>query len=330
VARFSVEFRNDLLGHFHGLGLTGRPARYHSGHDGSDEPHDWPPNADACREFRRLGATVGYTHPVFSPLSDGTPAQAFAVPRSVEARELVADAALGLVDSVDLIGPSDVEGTAVLYHHLLSCGLRLAATAGTDVWLSYSRGPLISNPPGWARVYADLRGARLSVAAFQEAIRAGRTMATNGPWLELRVDGRSPGDVLQAEPGRRLPVSARVEGPGVRSLQLVGPDGVLAQADATGPEPPAIETTVGVEDSRWRAARGTRPSSARSCSPTPAPSTSRSAGGRSPAPPAPAGCWTGWTASSSCSRPTAASPTTGSAARSSPWSSGPDPSISPW
>jgi hypothetical protein len=33
----------------------------------------------------------------------------------------------------------------MLYHHLLNCGLRLAASVGTDVWLSYSRGPLISN-----------------------------------------------------------------------------------------------------------------------------------------------------------------------------------------
>jgi hypothetical protein len=65
----------------------------------------------------------------------------------MEAHELVADAAIGLIDSVDLIGPSDVEGTAVLYHHLLSCGLRLAATVGTDVWLSYSRGPLLSTRP---------------------------------------------------------------------------------------------------------------------------------------------------------------------------------------
>ena len=251
VARFSVEFRNDLLGHFHGLGLTGRPARYHSGHDGSDEPHDWPPNADACREFRRLGATVGYTHPVFSPLSDGTPAQAFAVPRSVEARELVADAALGLVDSVDLIGPSDVEGTAVLYHHLLSCGLRLAATAGTDVWLSYSRGPLFSNPPGWGRVYADLRGAPLSVAAFADAVRAGRTQATNGPFLKLLVDGRGPGDRIEATPGRRLPVTVGCQGLGVERLELVGPDGVLAATDAGGGAAPAIDAEVEAGESMW-------------------------------------------------------------------------------
>jgi hypothetical protein len=250
VARFGVEYRNDLLGHFHALGPSGRPSRYHSGHEGSDEPVDWPPNAAACREFRDLGATIGYTHPVFSPLADGSPAGAFAVSRSVEARELVADAALGLVDSVDLIGPSDVEGTAALYHHLLSCGLRLAATVGTDAWLSYSRGPLFSNPPGWGRVYADLRGASLSVAAFAEAVRAGRTLATNGPFLELLVDGRAPGDPVPATPGRRLPVTVRCQGPGVERLELVGPDGVLA-AGAGGGAAPAIDTEVEVDGSLW-------------------------------------------------------------------------------
>jgi hypothetical protein len=251
VARFGVEYRNDLLGHFHALGPAGRPSRYHSGHEGSDEPFDWPANAAACQEFRDLGATVGYTHPVFSPLADGSPASAFGFPRSVEARELVADAALGLVDAVDLIGPSDVDGTAVLYRHLLSCGLRLAATVGTDVWLSYSRGPLLSNPPGWGRVYADLRGAPLSVAAFADAIRAGRTLATNGPFLELLVDGRGPGDRVEAAAGRRLPVTVRCQGPGVERLELVGPDGVLAAATGAGGAAPAIDTEVPVEDSLW-------------------------------------------------------------------------------
>jgi hypothetical protein len=260
VARFAVEYRNDLLGHFHALGPTGRPARYHSGHEGSDEPFDWPANAAACQEFRGLGATVGYTHPVFSPLADGSPAGAFAHPRSVEARELVADAALGLVDSVDLIGPSDVEGTAVLYHHLLSCGLRLAATAGTDAWLSYSRGPLFSNPPGWGRVYADLRGEPLSVAAFADAILAGRTLATNGPWLELAVGGHGPGDPVPAAPGQRLAVTVRVEGLGVERLELVGPDGVLASAEAGGGAAPAIDTELEVDGPTWlcAVARGPR------------------------------------------------------------------------
>jgi hypothetical protein len=251
VARFGVEYRNDLLGHVHALGLSGRPARYHSGHAGSDEPFDWPANAAVCRELRGLGAAVGYTHPVFSPLADGSPAEAFGFPRTVEARELVADAALGLVDSVDLIGPSDVEGTALLYHHLLSCGLRLAATVGTDVWLSYSRGPLLSNPPGWGRVYADLRGASLSVAAFADAIRAGRTLATNGPWVELLVDGRGPGDTVEAAAGGTVAATVRCRGLGVERLELVGPDGVLARADAGGGAAPALDTGVEVDTSVW-------------------------------------------------------------------------------
>jgi hypothetical protein len=255
VARFSVEYRNDLLGHVTALGLAGPPARYHSGHDGSDQPFDWPPNAAVCGELRGLGATVAYTHPVFSPLDDGSPAGAFAFPRSVEARELVADAALGLVDSVDLIGPSDVEGTAVLYHHLLSCGLRLAATVGTDVWLSHSRGPLFSNPPGWARVYADLAGAPLSVAAFAEAVRAGRTLATNGPWVELSVDGHGPGEVVAAAPGRRLAARVRCQGLGVERLELAGADGVVAAAEADraggGAAELAIDVDVEARDPLW-------------------------------------------------------------------------------
>jgi len=250
VARFSVEYRNRRHSPASRRARRSPRARYHSGHEGSDEPFDWPANAAVCQEFRSQGASVAYTHPVFSPLADGSPAQAFAFPRSVEARELVADAALGLVDSVDLLGPSDVEGTAVLYHHLLSCGLRLAATAGTDVWLSHSRGPLFSNPPGWGRVYADLRGAPLSVAAFADAIRAGRTLATNGPWLELLVDGRGPGDRVEAAAGRRLPVTVRCQGLGVERLELVGPDGVLAAA-AGGGAAPAIDTAVAVDDSVW-------------------------------------------------------------------------------
>jgi hypothetical protein len=80
-----------------------------------------------------------------------------------------------------------------LYHRLLSCGLRLAATAGTDAFLSFSHGPgVASNPPGWGRVYARLGDRGLSVEAFKEAIRAGRTVVTNGPWLALEVNGEGP------------------------------------------------------------------------------------------------------------------------------------------
>jgi len=233
VARMGVEYRNDLLGHVHALGPSGPPARYYTGHERSDHPEDWPPNRVACEELRRLGATVGYCHPSFGEFpDDGSTQRFFRNPRSVEARELVADAALGVVDSIDLISPANDEGAVFLYHRLLSCGLRLAATAGTDVFLSFSHQGTFSNPPGWGRVYARLGDQALSVAAFKEAIRRGRTMVTNGPWLTLEVNGQGPGAVLGLADGDRLDIRARVQGPGAGQLTLVGPDGVLAGGEA--------------------------------------------------------------------------------------------------
>jgi hypothetical protein len=227
VARAGLEFRNDLLGHVHGLGLTGAPSVLHTGHEGSDQPWDWPPNSAVCAEMQDLGATTTYAHPVFSALTD--PADLYGPYRSVEARELVADAALGVVDSIELVSCFDDRGAVVLYHRLLSCGLRLSATAGTDAFLSFSHWPgTASNPPGWGRVYAHLGAEPLSVAAFQDAVRAGRTVVTNGPWLTLDVGGHGPGAALDRRPGDRLPVRVRLTGSGVDRLVLHGPDGDLA------------------------------------------------------------------------------------------------------
>jgi hypothetical protein len=226
-ARMGVEYRNDLLGHVHALGPIRPPARYQAGHERSGHSDDWPPNAVACGDLRDAGATVGYAHPARETFPDDwSTDRFFANPRSVEARELVADAALGLVDSIDLISPFDPEGAVFLYHRLLSCGLRLAATAGTDVFLSFSRSPLVSNPPGWGRVYAGVGPGALSVGGFQDAVRAGRTIVTNGPWLMLDVDGHGPGTVLDRADGSRLTVTVTTEGPGVERLAIVGPDGV--------------------------------------------------------------------------------------------------------
>ena len=67
--------------------------------------------------------------------------------------------------------------------------------------------------------------------AFQEAIRAGRTVVTNGPWLTLTVDGAGPGAVLDRSAGDRLAVA--IECTGAEDVTLVGPDGVLASGAGT-------------------------------------------------------------------------------------------------
>jgi hypothetical protein len=241
VAQMGVEYRNDLLGHVHALGPRAPPSRYCTGHERSDN-EDWPPNSAGCEELRSLGATIGYCHPVMQEFpEDGSPRRFFRVPRSVEARELVADAALGLIDSVDLISPANSEGSTFLYHRLLSSGLRLAATAGTDTFLSFSHAATFSNPPGFGRVYANLDGEPLTVDAFKDAIRAARTVVTNGPWITIDVDGRGPGDVVDASTGATLRVTACVTGLGVEKLSLVGPDGEIARSDG---EELSVEVTL--------------------------------------------------------------------------------------
>lgn len=255
VARWGVEYRNQLMGHFTALNPATPPTRYQTGHPRSEQPQDWPPNATAATECRDLGATVAYAHPVHAPLGDnGFPTGEVFAERHAHiphARELVADAALGLIDSIDLTGNHTIwgpEATEVLYHRLLGCGLRLAATAGTDAVLSRSRDGVKSNPPGWSRAYAYLGGTPLSVTAWQDAVRDGRTFATNGPWLESTVDGHGLGDTVSLDGPRSLFVTARAIGVGVERLDIVGPTGVLA----TGTTDLAVHLHVG--EPTWLAA----------------------------------------------------------------------------
>ncbi|MHC1557729.1 CehA/McbA family metallohydrolase [Actinomycetospora sp. C-140] len=248
-ARASVEFRNDLLGHVHALAPGAPPARYQTGHAGTGHPYDWPPNSAACADLRASGASTAYAHPVFAPfgVAEDDPYGPFLSPhRTVEARALVVDAALGLVDGLEVVSCFDDRAGAELYHRLLGCGLRLAAVAGSDVFLSFAHGPgVASNPPGWLRTYAQLGGAPVSAEAVRDAVRAGRTVATNGPFVSLAVDGAGPGDVVTAEVGDVLAVRARVRGSGADEVVLVGPDGEIAAAPV-GPDGTVVASvTVG-------------------------------------------------------------------------------------
>ncbi|GAA3468431.1 CehA/McbA family metallohydrolase [Nonomuraea roseola] len=229
VARMGLEYRNDLLGHVYAFGQTKPPERFHTGFAGEA---DWPPNAEALRELRQSGALLGYSHPFGRPVAESDPPKRLMRPvaRNCAARELVADAALGLVDSLDVLTHADIAATAVVYRRLLGAGNRLAVTAGTDTMLSFTRLDRQSSPPGWARVYARVDGP-LSAASFAEAVRRGRTFATTGPWLELSVEGHGPGAVLDLGRGARVEVTARTEGAAVEELRLRTADGVVAVSE---------------------------------------------------------------------------------------------------
>ena len=193
VARAGVEYRNDLLGHVHALGPTRRRAA-------TTRATSAPTTRGLAAEpggVRRAAGAVGdgrLPAPV-SPRSARTapptrssptrarskPVSSWSTPRS------------GSSISLDLLSRFDDEAAVYLYHRLLSCGLRLTATAGTDVFLSFSHGPgVASNPPGWARVYAHLGDAPLSVEAFKQAIRDGAHRRHERPVADVRRRGPRP------------------------------------------------------------------------------------------------------------------------------------------
>ncbi|WP_235854914.1 CehA/McbA family metallohydrolase [Nonomuraea aridisoli] len=229
LARIGVEYRNDLLGHCTAFGLRGLPSRYHTGFQ---DTVDWPPNAVACEEMRTLGGVISYGHPFHTAFGDDDPPDVVLDrARNCSAREIVVGAALGLVDTLDVLNHSSILATAAVYRRLLGAGNRIGVSAGTDAVLSFCRRGTASAPPGWERVYAHV-GGPLTAESYAEAVALGRTFATTGPWLELTVNGHEPGATLELPAGQEVEITVSSIGPEVETLEIRTAAGVLAQGPA--------------------------------------------------------------------------------------------------
>jgi hypothetical protein len=113
-------------------------------------------------------------------------------------------------------------------------------------------------PLGSARNYARLRpGEEFSYRAWIEALRAGRTYATEGPLLAFTVNGQEPGAVVAAAEGSIVRISAtayRLE-PADR-LELVVNGEVVASCEGSGsPCTAHLDEEIPVHQSGWVAAR---------------------------------------------------------------------------
>jgi hypothetical protein len=167
--------------------------------------------------------------------------------------EALAAAVLGKVDAYEVSRFDDPE-PAVLgdWYRLLDCGLRLPLVGGSG---KDSNAVAL----GATRTYARLvDGEPYSYAAWVEAVRAGRTFATNGPLLTLAVDGQPPGALLDLPVGGRA-VRVRAEARGATPfdrLEVLHNGSVLASKEASGNRQAALlETEHHVEDGGWLAAR---------------------------------------------------------------------------
>jgi hypothetical protein len=141
------------------------------------------------------------------------------------------------------------------YYRFLNCGFKLAATGGSAMGV-------MAVPLGYGRTYAKLDGP-LTEANYLDAIRAGRTFATNGPVLILTANGLDTGAEIQYSITRSQPILIRA---GLRSIQdidsleLIYNSKVIKKIDLSSRVPsPILEESIVLElkplRSGWVAAR---------------------------------------------------------------------------
>ena len=223
----------------------------------------FPPLFEYIRRLRAEQGdqvVVGMPHPYFAYLAEGVPFT------GGSPSEIPLDAALGVADFFDInCIPSSETGSAAIYARLQNAGFRLAAAGGSDTFSDTSRDP----PLGTGRTYVRLLEDE-GPEDWPLALRAGRSFSTNGPLLELDVDGFGMGDEIERDGPARLPVRARAVSavPMERLIVLVNGE-VWREAagdpaaDPVGGSPFELEIAGELElpESAWIAVRAEGPRS---------------------------------------------------------------------
>ncbi len=162
----------------------------------------YPMNADVYDMAHTQGALVGAVHP-FDEVPDP-----FANPPQRITDELPVDVALGKLDYMEIVGFSDHKSTAAVWYKLLNLGYRIPAGAGTDAMANYAS---LHGPVGLNRVYAWVPEGPLNIELWFDALKRGRTFATNGPLLEFTLRGKRIGDELKLDgPQAAVPFTAKL------------------------------------------------------------------------------------------------------------------------
>jgi hypothetical protein len=186
------EFHTSYWGH---LGLLGLNDHFllpdFSAYAGTALASVVPTNAMVADLAHEQGALVGHVHPYdVIPDPDKDPVLTDSLP---------VEAALGKLDYYEVLGFSDPRASAAVWYRLLNCGFRTAAAGGTDAMTNYSS---LRGPVGLNRVYVmrpDSPAAAdpsARVAEWLAGLKAGHTMATNGPLLGFAMGDQQPGGTI--------------------------------------------------------------------------------------------------------------------------------------
>jgi hypothetical protein len=137
---------------------------------------------EVFEEAHRQGGVSGYSHlaPWYNP-----------------ARGLALDVPFGLVDFVEVLQQGRLNTD--IWYSFLNLGYRLLPLAGSDY-------PYL-DLPGAVRNYAKIDGP-FSADAWFAAFRRGETYVTNGPFLEMSVNGRPMGTEIPVARGSTVDIVA--------------------------------------------------------------------------------------------------------------------------
>ena len=219
ILSWGQEYRPPFYGHINLLNLTEHLiSPYTTGYEGTAIESLYPSNTDIFRMARSQGAIGGYVHPFSSdPSSVGYGG----------ARGFPVDLALGGLTYLEVMTSArHAEHTGRVWHRALNCGFRVTASGGEDSISDLHRTPVV----GAARMYAYL-GNALAWDAWVEAIREGRTFITNGPLVQLEINGEIAGaEVRLPAEGGSVEVAARMDSAfPVERLELIRNGEVLEE-----------------------------------------------------------------------------------------------------
>lgn len=182
---------------------------------------DYPTLSSLCAQAKQIGGTVVWCH-------------------NGSGVEVPVAAGLGLVDAYNV-----ADGLAAnyeRYYMLLNCGLRIAASSGTDWWI-YDHN----------RVFVQVQGP-FNYDTWISGLRAGRTFVSNGPLLEFTVDGQGPGATVKPNGRVRVKAHALSRIPFER-IEIVVDGHVVADQLAVGGREVNLEREIEIEEGGWIAAR---------------------------------------------------------------------------
>ncbi len=242
ILAWGQEYRPPFYGHINFINLTDHLlSPYTTGYEGTAIESLYPSNTDIFRMARDQGALGGYVHPFsMEPSQVGY----------ANARGFPVDLALGTFTYLEVMtSAAQARNTARVWHRALNCGFRVTASGGEDSITGLHRTPAI----GAARMYAYL-GDRLAWDRWVEAVRKGRTFITNGPLVQLAINGEIPGGTVRLPAdGGSVEVDARMETAfPVDRLELIRNGEVLEEVPLRdGGRAGSVRKRIQVDSSGW-------------------------------------------------------------------------------